>query len=156
MWGVESHQHWVGKLNSELWSSVCITNQSEKKYVFAWFFPSFFPKLCTRSMWGVESYQHWVRKHNSELWSIKNQSERKIFFPLIFPAFSGHFFKNFALGLCGLSKVINIWSGNSILDSIMHFPPFLIPFSPLSFWLYYQRFLSDFLHADLNCDLVFF
>ena len=37
-----------------------------------------------------------------------------------------HFLKNFVLGPCGLSKVINIWSGNSILDKA--FPPLLIRF----------------------------
>ena len=32
------------------------------------------------------------------------------------PDFSRHFFQNFALGLCGVSKVINIGSGNTILN----------------------------------------
>ena len=110
----------------------------------------------------------WFFAWRPELWSsfcIKHQSGEKIISPLFFPAFFGHFFKNFLIGPCGVSKVINIRSGNSILDSIMHFPLSLYYSPPRSrifplqkakeaFWLYYWRFLSDFLHAGLNCDLV--
>ena len=59
---------------------------------------------------------------------IKNQSGGKI----IFPAFFRHFFKNFVLGPWrGVSKIINIGSGNSILDLIMHFRLSLYHSTPL-------------------------
>ena len=54
------------------------------------------------------------------------------FFPLMFPAFSLFLKKNFVLGLCGVSEIMNIGSGNSILDYIA-FPPLLIPFPPPHF-----------------------
>ena len=75
----------------------------------------------------------WFFACRPELWSsfwIKHQSGEKIIFPLIFPAFFGHFFKNLVIGPCGVSKVINIRSGNSILDFIMHFPLSLYHFPP--------------------------
>ena len=75
----------------------------------------------------------WFFACRPELWSsfwIKHQSGGKIIFPLIFPEFFRHFFKNFVLGPCGASKVINIGSGNSILDFIMHFPFSLYHFLP--------------------------
>ena len=50
--------------------------------------------------------------------------------PEFFPHFSDIFFKNFVLGPCGLFKVINIGSGNSVLDSILHFPLSLYHFPP--------------------------
>ena len=43
-------------------------------------------------------------------------------FPSFFPHFSGIFNKNSLINPCGVSKVINIGSGNSILDYIMHSP----------------------------------
>ena len=111
----------VGKLNSRFYNAF-------PPFPYTIFPPFLLTLLPEISLWFFAC--------RLKLWSsfwIKNQSERKIFFPLIFPAFSGHFFyKNFALGLCGVSKVINIGSGNSILDSIMHFPLSLYHFLPYS------------------------
>ena len=44
----------------------------------------------------------------------KTKMGGKYFFPWFFPHFPVFFFKNFALGPCWMSKVINIRSGNSI------------------------------------------
>ena len=91
-----------------------------------------------------------------ELWSSfwsKNLITGKIIFPLIFLSFFGHFFKNFVLGLCWVSKVIYFRVGNSILNSRMHFPLSLyhslshFRIFPLqetdgAFWLYHYSVLS--------------
>ena len=66
----------------------------------------------------------WFFACRPELWSsfwIKHQSGEKII-PPPFSCILGHFFKNFVIDPCGVSKVINIGPGNSILDILIHFP----------------------------------
>ena len=72
---------------------------------------------------GFRFFKVFFKRKSRILWFISQINFSRIF---------RTFFKNFVIGACWVSKVINIGSENSILDSILHFPLSLYHSSPFS------------------------
>ena len=102
-----------------------------------------------RTFWDFRDFSLDIL-HGDLNWNIvlesKTKMREKSSSPIIF-AFFGQFFKNFG------------WESQFWTPTLrIPFPPYpivLLPKANEAFWLYYERFLSGFLHAGLNWDPFF-